>query len=209
MFHLSANQKISFVECDINDWLISCFEFPDSLRSIHLERLNLSSERIQSLVNRLPPSMESIEIVKWIGKETDNPYVSLSLARFSSLKEFQLEDIRNFRFNIYHLLISLANVPLETIRISSIILYSSEWISVIQEWNVTGRNLLYKSLQVFNVKTEDMYDDIASQFIQFLLSFPQLKVLCFKKNWTKCRIPLPPIPQQLRQFMLSGLKRFF
>ena len=205
-------KKISLVECDINDWLMSFFEFPNSLRSIHLERLNLSSKRIQSLINRLPSSMVSIEIMNFTQiasntqTESNTKEASLSLARFSSLKEFRLEYSYNFRIDICQMLISLANIPLESIRISSIKLNSEEWALVLQEWKKPNSKFLFDSLQVFDVTVEGIDDSPATQLVQFLLSFPRLKILCFKKNWTKCQISLPPLPSQLTQFMLDGFE---
>ena len=202
-------KKISFVECDINDGLMSCFEFPDSLRSIRLERSTLSSEGIHSLISKLSSLMESIEIIKWTTEEPITQNASLSLARFSSLKRFQLENVCNFRIDICQMLISLSNIPLEIIKMSRIDLSSSEWKSVLQQWYIPNRKSLFNSLQILDFKIRDMYDDIASQFIQFLLSFPHLEVLCFKKNWASYGISIPKLPLQLRQFMLSGFGEVF
>ena len=202
-------KTISFVECNINDRLISCFEFPDSLRSIHLERLGLSSKGIQTIIDKLPSSIESIKIIKWFGKEPITQHVSLSLAQFSSLKEFQLRNDGPINFSICCMLISLSNISLEIIKMSRIHLSYAEWKYVLQEWNYSERNSIFNSLQVFDVETYFIDINIAVQLIQFFLTFPFLKVLCFEKNRRPEQISLPQLPSQLRQFMLSGFEEVF
>ena len=109
----SELQDLIIDRCNFNDELSSLLTLPPALKSIRLELPNLSMKGIQSLIDKLSCSLESLEIIgypiveflRW--EQTKNlasRKVPLNLAMFSSLKNVCILNLGN-KFDVYHLLL--------------------------------------------------------------------------------------------------------
>ena len=116
-------QDLTLSQCEINDELASLLTFPRGLKSIRLERLNLSFNGIQSILDKLTPSLESLEVVDCLVSEfskkkplikSSSSKASLNLSRFSHLKTISIDNLDE-NFNSCNFLLSLSSFPLERI----------------------------------------------------------------------------------------------
>ena len=140
----SKLQHLTLDGCGINNELISLLTLPSGLKSIRLERLNLSSKEIQSILDKLSPSFESLEVIDCIVSEFSHqelqsdstlPKESLDLSRFSSLQAISINNLGD-NFDSFNLLLSLSMLPLEKIKLSRVFLREEEWTELLDKWNI-------------------------------------------------------------------------
>ena len=168
-------KKLSLIQCDFNEVMASLFSIPPSVRSIHLEELNLSSRGIEITLSELDPSVESITISACYTNERKKTIQSFS--KFTSLKQIDIDKESIGSPNIYHSLSSLATASLESIKLRQFRLNATEIISIINEWTDKYGKSFADNLRVIEWGRFYCNFFYNNQLLQQLLSFDKLRIL--------------------------------
>ena len=202
-------EKLSLVQCDMNDELASQLQIPPTLKSIQLERLNISAIGIQMIIEKLHFSVESIEISKCFGCYLSWQKVKLNLPRLTSLKQIQLSNLDEQNIDIYYLLASLAQLPLELIKLHNVLLGRDGFGAIRNQWINNKSVQFINSLKVFDLKFNGFAEYSPQQLIHYLTTFPHLEVLSFDTLWTFEQISISSLPTTIKQFELGKFKEIF
>ena len=199
-------QDLILDRCNINDELGKFLTIPSDLKSFQLEKLNLSSFGIQSIISNLPSSIESLVISACFGKEVCELHSKLNLSKFTLLKHFHLLNSNNFTFDACDLLTSLTSLPLEVVILENIRPSLAYWSSILDCWTQQNDHSFSKSLKTFDFQIIHINCKDANRLINFLLASPHLEV--FSLNLIV--FPLPSqisvisLPANIKQFSLEG-----
>ena len=218
--------ELTLDSCDINDELISPLVPPSGLKSIRFERLNLSSNGIQSIIDKLAPPpvfvpikspmLESIEVADWSISKCSKKKLSISLfsqkvsldfSKFRYLKNICLCNLDE-NFDSYHLLLSLKSLSLERIKLSRVYLRKIEWIFLLKKWKNPNGIAFFKTLKEFNIEIEKIDESPLIQLIQFLFSIPSLEIISLGFDNRIEGISLPPLPSNIKQFSIPLASAF-
>ena len=209
-------QDLTLYQCDINDELVSQLTIPSDLKSIRLERLNLSLKGIQSIIDKLSDSLESLEVIDCLVSELSQHKLpsdsilleaSLDFSNFSHLKTICIDNL-NVNFDSLHLLLSLTMLPLETIKLSSVYLIEKEWTKLLNEWKETNKVAFFKTLKEFDLKIENIDRNLLARLIRFLFSIPRLEIISIYSSCWIGKISLPPLPSTIKQLSLARFEIF-
>ena len=210
-------QELTLAQCDISDELISLLTLPFNLKSIRLERLNLSFKGIQSTISKLRSSLESLEIVGCLVSKlpqeeplinSTSQKVSFDFSKFYHLKNIHVDNL-NENFDSYRLLLSLSWSSLERIKISCIHLSTEEWALLLDKWNETNRLVFSNTLKEFNIKIKEIEKHLLIQLIRFLFSIPCLEIISLQAvDWVGID-SLPPLPSSIKQLSLIPFSMIF
>ena len=195
-------KALTLDQCDINDELVSLLEIPLSLKSIRIERLNLSSKGVKCIVEKLPCSLVSLEILDCTGSESTQQKTELELGRIASLKNIWINCLNN-NFNVYQLMLSLNTLALERLKLSVVSLDSFEWDHVLTDWNYNYDAPFFNTLKVFDIYMEKFYSKCIERLISCLFSFLSLEAISLDTTHTLHRISLPPIPKTIKRLLLK------
>ena len=220
-------QELTLDGCGINDELASLLVLPSGLKSVRLERLNLSPNGIQRIIDKLISSLESLELINCLfGESITNSTVkkeSLDFSRFSHLKSICIENLEK-NFDSYQLLLSLSLLPLERIKLSCVYLSTKEWTMLLNKWGFnlgiwaflfnkwkgTNRVSFLNSLKEFNLEVESIDESILTRLVHSLFSFPCLEIISFDiELWSEINsLSLPPLPSNIKHFSIPIKKVF-
>ena len=226
----SKLQHLTLDGCGINNELISILTLPFSLKSIRLERSNLTSKEIQSILDKLSPSLESLELIdclvsKFSHQELQSdstlPKESLDLSRFSHLRTISINNLGD-NFDSFNLLLSLPMLPLENIKLSLVSLTKEEWTLLLNKWgfNLGIRPFLFnkwkrtdkvafsKTLKEFDLEIDKIDENSFTQLINFLFSFPHLESIFLDSLHRVRNVSLPPVPSKIKQLSLIRFEIF-
>ena len=109
--------NLTLDQCDLNDEMVSLLKVPSCLKSIHLKYLNLSSKGIQGILEKLPVTLEAIELSECFINEPEVQKVPLILSKIPSLKHISIDASTVGKFNIYSVLSFLKTLALESIKL--------------------------------------------------------------------------------------------
>ena len=209
-------QYLTLSQCNINDELMSLLVLPFGLKLIKFERLNLSAEGIQNIIDKLPLSLESLEIMdclyskfsrQALSTNSSLPKILLDLTGFSSLKNICINNL-NYNFDSYHFLCSLLSLPLERIKLSRIHLSTEHWTKLLKEWKEPNGVAFSNSLKEFDLKIGDINTNSLNLLVQFLFSISSLEIISISL-WCWVGIAsLPPLPSNIKQLSISFRKVF-
>ena len=195
-------EKLSIIECDFNEEMAALFIVPPSVRSIHLEKLNLSSNGLKIILNKLDPSVESITISACYKNEKKKHLLSFS--KFSSLKQIGIDKESIGVTNIYHLLRSLLTTSLESITLRQFNLDASKINSILKEFTVRYGKSFTSRMKVFEVGTFSSDLTSNNKLLRRLLSFENLRILSCQFHGELVDFYIDSLPPRLEQFTLRG-----
>ena len=213
----SQIQDLTLDRCNINDELASLLVLPSGLKSIRLERLNLTSKGIQSIFDDLYLLIESLEVVDCLNDElsqwdpttnSSSSEASLDLSKFSRLKTINISNL-NRNFNSYHFLLSLTLLPLERIKLSRIYLTEEEWISLLKKWKGTNEVIIFSNLKEFNLETGRIFRDTFVELIQSLFLLTSLEIISIHSFKSLENISFSSLPSNIKHFALIPFKTIF
>ena len=218
---LSKLQDLTLCECDINDDLVNLLVLPSGLKSIRLERLNLSFNGIHSVIDKLSPPLgspllESLEIIDCLIKQFpqqkrtiiwSSQKLLLKFSSFCHLKNICIDNL-NDNYDSYHLLLSLMTLPLERIKLSCIHLSTEQWNVLLNEWTGIDRTKIFSALKEFDLVIESI-DENLYRLMQFLFSIPSLEIISLDIVESMGRISLPPLPPNIKQLSLIGISNIY
>ena len=197
-------QELTIDGCYINDELASLLSFPSNLKSIRLERLNLTSSGIQSILDELPPSLESLEMVDCLDIES-SLRKSLESSKFPHLKTININSLRD-GISSNRLLLSLSLLPLERLKLSCVYLSPDDLPNLLSKWKEPKGVAFFNSLKEFDLKLSITNDDALIQLVLFLFSLPNLEIISLKAINCCKDVSLPPLPSNIKQLSLPFTK---
>ena len=213
----SELQELTLYGCGINEELITLLTLPSSLKSLRIERLHVPLKGIQGIIDKLSPSVESLEILDCLHKEfiqqepssnlSVQKKVQLDLSKLSHLKTICIENARN-DFDSCNLLLSLTKIPLERMKLTGVYLSEKEWSLILREWREPSKVVFSKSLKEFNLKIYDYDRKQIVELIELLFLFPCLEIFLLN-SYSTYGISLPPLPPKIKQFSLNLFSRVF
>ena len=199
-------KKLSIIECDFNEEIATLFSIPPSVKSIHLEKLNLSSKGIEIILSKLDSSVESITISACCVNEKKKLLQSFS--RFCSLKQIDIDKKSIGDSNIYHSLRSLSTASLESIKLHEFKLDASKLNSILKEWIRKYGTSFTDNLKVFELGVFDLDPVPNNELIKRLLSFKNLKILSCELYDEFLDFSINALPPKLEQLILKGAKLY-
>ena len=195
-------KKLSLIQCDFNEEMANLFSVPPSVKSIHLEQLNLSSNGIEIILSKLDPSVESITISAcYVNEKKKHPQ---SFSKFSSLKQIDIDKRSIGGSNVYNSLRSFTTSSLESIKLRQFNLDASEINSVFKEWAGKYGKSFTDNLKVFELSTFRYNFIDSNELVRQLLSFANLESLFCKFNGDDIYFNLAALPPKLEKLDLEG-----
>ena len=204
-FHI---QKLSLVQCDITDELSTYLTIPSSVKSIRLERLNLSTKGIQIIIAKLSPALKSLEIMHCFGHRDSSKQTGfLDLARFTVLRSIWFESLNEIESKISESLSTLLSTSLESIKLLNIPLSPSCLVQLLEKKTECGSNTFHNTLKSFIFESNNINERMNIRLIHLVLSYPFLEVFSMQCAWSFGDISIPTLPNTLQQFSLKGFDK--
>ena len=195
-------KKLSIIQCDFNEEIATLFIIPPSVKSIHLEELNLSSKGIEIVLNKLDPSVESITISGCYNNEPKKQLQNFS--KFCFLKQIYIDEESICRSKINRSLRSTIPTSLESIKLHGFALYADDISSTFERWIHKYGKSFTDNIKV--IEFNSFYHDSVSnsKLIRQLLYFDNLENLscgCYGGN---IDFSIEALPPKLKQLDLVG-----
>ena len=200
-------EKLSLKRCNIGNEFADELSVPSSLKSVKLEHLNLSPEGIQTFLDKLDTSLESLRISECSGETVAGGKVSLNLSQFSSLKLISFDGLDENEYDNCSLLKSLTSFKLETIDLNGIKMDEDEWTAVVNA--LTNQDVsFFGTLKVFQLENGNINNENDIRLLTHLTSFPHLKILSSDtfNNYYEKRISILGLNLSIEHFKLKNFK---